>query len=85
MYVWFENFLISIWFLIFCIFVFSFRVGDIGQQYEHSRYFPVTSKQFRGVKEKNTKTVKPLDFENFLISVWFLYFVFFYCHSEKVT
>jgi hypothetical protein len=26
---------------------------------------PVTSKQFRGVKEKNKKTVNPLDFKSF--------------------
>jgi hypothetical protein len=27
--------------------------------------FPVTSKQFRGVKEKNKKTVNPLDLKSF--------------------
>jgi hypothetical protein len=27
--------------------------------------FPVTSKQFRGVKEKNNKTINPLDLKTF--------------------
>jgi formylglycine-generating enzyme required for sulfatase activity len=27
--------------------------------------YPVTSKQFRGVKEKNNKTVNPLDLKTF--------------------
>jgi propanediol dehydratase small subunit len=27
--------------------------------------YPVTSKQFRGVKEKKTKTVNPLDLKTF--------------------